>query len=57
MLAPRRRVALKNGCSALEWTTDAANLAARRMYENAGADKLDRTYYRLFGETLGRAAG
>jgi GNAT superfamily N-acetyltransferase len=50
------RLALENGYSALEWTTDSANAAARRMYENAGAARLDRTYYRLFDDALERAA-
>ncbi|HET7883429.1 MAG TPA: GNAT family N-acetyltransferase [Acetobacteraceae bacterium] len=50
------RLALENGYSALEWTTDSANAAARNMYENAGAARLERTYYRLFDEALQCAA-
>jgi GNAT superfamily N-acetyltransferase len=50
------RLALREGFSQLEWTTDSRNLAARKMYESCGASILDRTYYRLFENSL-RAAG
>jgi GNAT superfamily N-acetyltransferase len=50
------RLAVKEGFSALEWTTDSANRAARKMYEICGAKQLDRTYYRLFDDTLTAAA-
>jgi len=33
------------GFSALEWTTDSSNAAARRLYEACGARQLDRTYF------------
>jgi GNAT superfamily N-acetyltransferase len=50
------RLAVSEGFSALEWTTDAANTAARKMYEICGAKLLDRAYYRLFDDTLRSAA-
>jgi GNAT superfamily N-acetyltransferase len=50
------RLALEEGFSALEWTTETANSAARRMYEACGAHQLDRTYYRLFDDRLAAAA-
>ena len=50
------RLAVSEGFSALEWTTDAANTAAREMYEICGAKLLDRVYYRLFDDTLRYAA-
>ena len=50
------RLAVSEGYSALEWTTDAANVAARKMYEICGAKLLDRVYYRLFDDTLIEAA-
>ncbi|MBS0639619.1 MAG: GNAT family N-acetyltransferase [Proteobacteria bacterium] len=40
------------GYSALDWTTDAGNVAARRMYESCGARLLARTYYRLAREDM-----
>lgn len=50
------RLAQENGYSALEWTTDSMNAAARSMYESCGAKLLDRTYYRLFDGSLRQAA-
>ncbi len=40
------------GFSALDWTTDATNSGARKMYEACGARRLERTYYRLTAEDL-----
>jgi GNAT superfamily N-acetyltransferase len=50
------RLALSEGFSALEWTTDSENTAARMMYEACGARLMDRTYYRLFADALKSAA-
>ncbi len=50
------RLAICEGFSALEWTTDAMNTAARKMYEICGAKLLDRAYYRLFDDTVRYAA-
>ena len=50
------KLALRMGYSAVEWTTDSGNSAARTMYESCGARSLGRTYYRLFDETLINAA-
>jgi GNAT superfamily N-acetyltransferase len=33
------------GFSALEWTTDSANAAARQLYESCGARQMNRTYF------------
>ena len=33
------------GFSALEWTTDSSNAAARKLYEACGARQMDRTYF------------
>ena len=35
----------RDGFSALEWTTDSSNAAARRLYEACGARQMDRTYF------------
>jgi GNAT superfamily N-acetyltransferase len=51
------RLAVNEGYSALEWTTDATNTAARQMYEVCGAKLLDRVYYRLFDDALRSTAG
>lgn len=50
------RLALSEEFSALEWTTDSENLAARAMYESSGARSLSRIYYRLFDAALKCAA-
>jgi GNAT superfamily N-acetyltransferase len=40
------------GYSAIDWTTETGNFAARQMYESCGARVLSRTYYRLAREDL-----
>jgi ribosomal protein S18 acetylase RimI-like enzyme len=50
------RFALSDGYSAIEWTTDSENVAARKMYEACGPKPLNRIYYRLFGDALKYAA-
>jgi GNAT superfamily N-acetyltransferase len=44
-----------NGYSALDWTTETGNAAARKMYEACGARILPRTCYRLAREDLANA--
>jgi GNAT superfamily N-acetyltransferase len=39
------RLAVSEGFSALEWTTDSANKAARKLYEACGARQIERTYF------------
>ena len=39
------RLRAEQGFSALEWTTDSSNAAARRLYESSGARQMDRTYF------------
>jgi ribosomal protein S18 acetylase RimI-like enzyme len=46
------RLTYSQGYSALDWTTDEGNAAARRMYESCGARLLARTYYRLAREDM-----
>ncbi len=45
-------LAFEQGFSALDWTTETSNAAARRMYESCGARVLPRTYYRLAREDI-----
>jgi GNAT superfamily N-acetyltransferase len=40
------------GFSALDWTTESGNVAARQMYESCGARLLPRAYYRLAREDM-----
>ena len=52
MVMAAAKLTLAEGFSAMEWTTDAGNAAARSMYESCGARCLDRAYYRLFDDAL-----
>jgi GNAT superfamily N-acetyltransferase len=45
-------VTYTQGFSALDWTTETGNTAARQMYEACGARVLGRTYYRLAREDM-----
>ena len=56
LLQAAARLAVAEGYSALDWTTDARNLGARTMYEGAGAEQVSRVFYRLAGERLRRVA-
>ena len=38
-------LAVSEGFSAVEWTTDSANKAARKLYESCGARQIERTYF------------
>jgi GNAT superfamily N-acetyltransferase len=49
-------MALREGFSALDWTTDAANLIAHRLYDSRGAKRVGRVYFRLAGGDLARVA-
>lgn len=46
------RLTYSEGFSALDWTTETGNAAARQMYELCGARQLERTYYRLAREDM-----
>jgi GNAT superfamily N-acetyltransferase len=46
------RLTYSQGFSALDWTTETGNTAARNMYESCGARVLGRTYYRLAREDM-----
>ena len=46
------RLTYSHGFSALDWTTETGNTAARQMYESCGARVLGRTYYRLAREDM-----
>jgi GNAT superfamily N-acetyltransferase len=46
------RLTYAQGFSALDWTTETGNAAAREMYESCGARVLPRTYYRLAREDM-----
>jgi GNAT superfamily N-acetyltransferase len=47
MLRAAAALALSQGFSALDWTAEAGNLDARKLYSGEGARLLPRVYYRL----------
>lgn len=50
-------IAVQNGCSRVEWTTDRDNLNAQSFYASLGvATNASKLFYRIEGETLRRAA-
>jgi hypothetical protein len=52
MVRAAARLTYAQGFSALDWTTETGNSAARQMYESCGARVLERTYYRLAREDM-----
>lgn len=54
MLKAAASLAVAQGFSAIDWTTEADNLNARRLYSGAGARQLPRVYYRLDGADMQR---
>ena len=52
LVSAAARLTYDQGYSALDWTTETGNNAARQMYESCGARVLPRTYYRLAREDL-----
>jgi ribosomal protein S18 acetylase RimI-like enzyme len=40
------QLSVSEGFSAVEWTTDSANKAARKLYESCGARQIERTFFR-----------
>jgi GNAT superfamily N-acetyltransferase len=50
------RLVVEGGFCALDWTMDTRNDPARRLYVGCEAAPVDRTYFRLTGDTLHRVA-
>jgi ribosomal protein S18 acetylase RimI-like enzyme len=45
MVTAATHLSVSEGFYAVEWTTDSANKAARKLYESCGARQIDRTYF------------
>ncbi|MBE9606420.1 GNAT family N-acetyltransferase [Acetobacteraceae bacterium H6797] len=56
LLKEAAAITVAEGFSALDWTTDAANLVAHRLYDGRGAKRVGRIYFRLTGKDLVRVA-
>src|SRR5260370_12301094 len=53
-----RNIAIKNGCSRLEWTTDRDNIDARRFYAQLGIPvKESKLFYRIERDDLTSGTG
>lgn len=50
------RLVVEGGFCALDWTMDTRNDPARRLYVGCEAAPVDRSYFRLTGDTLHRVA-
>jgi GNAT superfamily N-acetyltransferase len=50
------QLVVEHGFCALDWTMDTRNDPARRLYVGCEAAPVDRTYFRLTGDTLMRVA-
>jgi GNAT superfamily N-acetyltransferase len=57
MLHAAAALALSQGFSALDWTAEAANIDARKLYSGEGARQLPRVYYRLDTSDMQRLVG
>jgi GNAT superfamily N-acetyltransferase len=56
LLAAAARTALEENYCQIDWTTDAANEGAQRLYDRLGAPRRDKRFYRLAGDDLRKFA-
>ena len=50
------RIALAEDYCRIDWTTDAANHGAQRLYDRLGATRHDKVFYRLTGRDMAAVA-
>jgi GNAT superfamily N-acetyltransferase len=56
LLAAAARTALEEDYCRIDWTTDAANEGAQRLYDRLGVPRQDKRFYRLAGDDLKKFA-
>lgn len=56
LIAAAARTALEEDYCRIDWTTDATNLGAQRLYDGLGVPRQDKRFYRLVGDDLKRFA-
>jgi GNAT superfamily N-acetyltransferase len=56
LLAAMARLAVDEGYCRIDWTTDASNTGAQRLYDRLGVPRQNKCFYRLGGEDLRRLA-
>jgi len=57
LLVTMARIAVDENYCRIDWTTDAANTGAQRLYDRLGVPRQGKHFYRLVGETLRKFAG
>ena len=57
LLVTMARIAVDENYCRIDWTTDAANTGAQRLYDGLGVPRQGKHFYRLVGETLRKFAG
>src|SRR5713226_2596523 len=56
LLAAAARTALEEDYCRIDWTTDATNEGAQRLYDGLGVPRRDKRFYRLSGDDLQKFA-
>jgi len=56
LLAAAARTALEEDYCRIDWTTDATNRGAQRLYDGLGVPRQDKRFYRLAGDDLKKFA-
>jgi GNAT superfamily N-acetyltransferase len=56
LLAAAARTALEEDYCRIDWTTDATNEGAQRLYDGLGVPRQDKRFYRLAGDDLKKFA-
>jgi GNAT superfamily N-acetyltransferase len=56
LLAAAARAALAENYCRIDWTTDASNEGAQRLYDELGVPRHDKRFYRLTGDDLRKFA-
>jgi GNAT superfamily N-acetyltransferase len=57
LLVAMARIAVGENYCRIDWTTDATNAGAQRLYDGLGVPRQGKHFYRLVGETLRKIAG
>ena len=56
LLVAMARIAIEQNYCRIDWTTDASNEGARRLYDRLGVPRHDKPFYRLSGDDLRKFA-
>jgi ribosomal protein S18 acetylase RimI-like enzyme len=56
LIAAAARIAVEEDYCRIDWTTDATNLGAQRLYDGLGVPRQDKRFYRLSDDDLKKFA-